>query len=568
MTVLFVLLACLCLTTDVQAQPTAGLGDSCHSHSTCYSTHCDMDRYGINGHCTRGGIRGGQACSHPGREDECYIAFYCGQAASSSPAACLAKKGVNAACDSDVECASGSCHGGQCASRRALNERCTSNLDCFSRNCQSRTCQRGPRDEASPCTYEGRDDECRRGLWCTRYNPALPPACRPKRETGQACSSNTECLDNDCRGTCQGRRSLKQACNFDTDCYSAVCRGICFRGTKVEGRPCAHLGRDDEAARHGFYCSLNAAGAQVMTLKTAVTGMPCSYNAECTTNFCQNRYCATTGHDDVLSVCPIVNVNAYSISDAHVEEIIAYTSDMLWDRAGMRLRALRPVHRITSGDGFSSNPSQGSSAVNVCYTQHVNDPANAVFAITGNISAGSTHSYVIVSDNLSDQGYCNRVYSPWFGSAHVYGGDFSPTQGNGNSRTMSTRIILAQLFTHELAHSFGIRGNSDHLGESQCQAVLPVSIDSPYLRPRGWESMCPYTYNNLAHARRLDPAHCLAESASAGHVNGVSCGSNDDCNSRLCVRGQCFASNLAAGEFCLMHVQCASTFCFPWLTCR
>jgi hypothetical protein len=549
------------------------VGDSCSSgdDADCYSNNCECDRNRLRCVCRKGTLAGGQQCQYSGREDECRRGFYCG-ASSGSAATCQAKKSASSACQNDYECESNACHRGLCTLKKAFNEPCSDNADCMSGACQAGKCRHGSRNVTAACTTVGHEAECRYGLYCDRSNPNQTPSCRNKKVAGNACSSNGECESNACvAGNCQRKLVLKEGCNFNSDCYSGSCAGVCARGGKIEDRACVHVGRDDEAGREGFYCGLNAEGNPVIKVKKSVLGDPCSFNGECSTHSCVNGACALGGNSSVMAVCLIINTSIISATDAQLEEAIAYTSDMLWDRTGVRLRAVRPVHRVNSTRGFTATPGE-SSAVDVCYTAHQSDPAHVVVAFSGAVSS-LNNGHVIVSSSLRDQGYCNQFFSPMFGSDYIYGADISPNRRVNNATVpldlsaLSGRIILAQRLIHEFAHAFGSHGNNDHIASGLC-ANLGSHVPA-YLQPRGWEAQCPNLFSHFTYGVRFNSvASCQSGRSAVENVDGVACDAGSDCNSGFCDRSQCTAANLQRGQFCVLHAQCTRGFCLPWLQCQ
>jgi hypothetical protein len=278
-------------TTHVCGQPNAS---SCFSDSQCASnfcdssmastcqpqlpngTHCTMSDQCASGYCD---VFTTQSCI-----DHCYSDTDCpsGQFCSFQSETCSPPGPDGASCDTDNQCASGSCRTtGVCGAAPMIGGSCMSSDDCYPiGSCQNGTCValKGPGAFCASIDACAAPYICSKGI-CVLMNLECKPA-----PAGKMCAYLRVCDDNSYCGSdfyCVARKGAGSMCSSSAECATGTfCDSTSgmytCRKQGAQGDTCT----TPDGCGAGLYCVANGGTG---TCSAGPAGMPCDPFASGTT---------------------------------------------------------------------------------------------------------------------------------------------------------------------------------------------------------------------------------------------------------------------------------------------
>jgi len=256
----------------------------------------------------------GQACGDvEGEQRDCFQGLYCAAGTSGAPSTCKPLPTSGPCAMPDLECAAEAyCArinpqdpntARECRPRLADGEACNEGRQCSSgfcrleeNNARADSFCSNLGNQGDACTFS---NQCFNGLFCEPETSS----CQPRRRSGEACQSDTECASLSCsdeNGLCG--KILGAACNRSEDCQSSFCGAdstcspggqsgdACQNGSQCAsglcnlGRTCAATCEVNSECESGTYCRLGLGVNGCEATKSE--GATCRDHFECQSGYC------------------------------------------------------------------------------------------------------------------------------------------------------------------------------------------------------------------------------------------------------------------------------------------
>ncbi|XP_043242069.1 integumentary mucin C.1-like [Amphibalanus amphitrite] len=207
---------------------------------------------------------------------------------------CTNKRGVNQACEHNVQCISGSCRHGKCR-----NDACPmidTSIDCM----PTQYCTSSPqghmcvskKENGARCAVSThcRSGVCEHGV-CVQ-DDCWKPFTQDRCQTSHYCSPGTK------GHTCEMKRMLGASCRFDVQCKSHMCRHRMCMTDK-----CSVPLSTDRCDVTTEFCQAGPTGNMCVTKLMDMTS--CKVNVQCMSGRCLNGMCVpkTPGKKPIGAAC-------------------------------------------------------------------------------------------------------------------------------------------------------------------------------------------------------------------------------------------------------------------------
>lgn len=259
-------------------------------------------------------------------------------------------------------------------------------------------------------------------------------------------------------GPAAANAGLGESCDADATCLSGRCyRGQCVRAELSRDEfafpnTCLELGRDDECS-YGRTCT--QVGPDQLCATKARLDLPCTSDTSCISGYCQDGTCALAPTGRYMDVAGLVLQRFFMVSEAEVEGSVAYASDLLFERAGVRLTLRDPISQVDHDPTAGWHEPQVRALLDLWYqTYGTFGPGMHGAMLYGEPSPDQDAflRYGVVSGNYGSRPLCNR-FQPNSNQHHPTGQSTFPI---AYLTQKDDPLNDGFVFAHELLHGHGL----------------------------------------------------------------------------------------------------------------